>query len=81
MSKNEIGERLRALREEAGQTKRFLAKAVDCSYTSICAYEYGDRVPSDRMKIRLAEHFHKTVGEIFFPDENHETRTDHDEVR
>ena len=75
MNAKEIGNRIRDLREEAGQSKRFLAKAIGVSYTSACAYEYGERVPSDDVKIRMARHFGKTVSEIFFPDDNHDTRT------
>ena len=73
MNAKEIGGRIRDLREEAGQSKRFLSRAIGVSYTSVCSYEYGERVPSDDVKIKLARHFKKTVGEIFFPDDNHES--------
>lgn len=76
MDKTGIGNRLRSLREELGQSKKFVARATGCSYTSICSYEYGLRMPSDDVKIRLAQHFGKPVGEIFYADANHETRTE-----
>lgn len=76
LNPKEIGNRIRDLREEAGQSKRFLARAIGVSYTSVCSYEYGDRVPSDDVKIKLARHFKRSVGEIFFSEDNHETRTD-----
>lgn len=76
MNTMETGDRIRELREAAGQSKRFLAKAIGVSYTSICSYEYGIRTPCDGVKIRIAKHFGKTVGEIFFPDDYHEMRTD-----
>ena len=66
MDPKEIGLRLKALREAKGQSKRHVARATGISYTSICAYEYGWRNPSDRSKIALAKHFGVSVGSIFF---------------
>lgn len=65
---NKIGERLRNLREDRGQSKRFVAKTVGVSYRTICAYEYGERVPVDSIKVKLAEHFGTSVESIFFAD-------------
>ena len=63
------GEKLKALREARGQTKRYVAKQTALSYTNICSYEYGIRRPSDDAKIKLAKHFGVSVEEIFFADE------------
>lgn len=65
---NKIGERLRDLREDRGQSKRFVAKSVGLSYRTICAYEYGERVPNDTAKVKLAEHFGTSVESIFFAE-------------
>ena len=73
MDPKEIGLRLKALREAKGQTKRYVARATGLSYTSICSYEYGLRVPSDWAKIALAKHFGVSVGSIFFARTKHET--------
>ncbi len=68
MDSKAIGANLRKLREEKRQTKRQVAKATGCSYSSICSYEYGERVPSDEVKIRLAQHFGVSVSSIFYSD-------------
>ena len=66
ISNSTIGERLRDLREDRGQSKRFVAKAIGVSYRTICAYEYGERIPIDSIKVKLAEHFGVSVESIFF---------------
>ena len=68
MDAKKIGERIAALRKERGQSKRFLAEKTGCSYTSICAYEYGLRIPCDDAKVRIANHFGVTVESIFFAE-------------
>ena len=65
---NKIGERLRGLREDRGQSKRYVAKSVGMSYRAICAYEYGERIPNDAAKVKLAKHFEVPVESIFFAD-------------
>lgn len=67
MDGKKIGEKLRSLRESKGQSKRFLARKLGCSYSAVCSWEYGDRIPSDEMKKKLAEHFGVSV-DIFFAD-------------
>ena len=68
MDKKKIGERMTELREKAGQSKRFVAKKTGCSYSSICSYEYGLRIPSDETKQKLADHFGVPVGYLFFEE-------------
>ncbi len=58
------GEKLRALRGEKSQSE--VAKAVGISDSAMSAYENGERVPRDEVKIRLAAYYNKTVQEIFF---------------
>lgn len=67
------GMKLTSLRKERGQTRAYMAKRLDVPYSTLTAYESGTRTPSDRMKVRLAEYFGMTVGDLFFADENHET--------
>lgn len=67
------GIRLTSLRKERGQTRTYMAQRLGVPYSTLTAYESGARTPPDRMKIRLAEYFGMPVGELFFPDENHET--------
>lgn len=59
-----IGEKLKELRGEKSQAE--VAVAVGISDSAMSAYENGDRVPRDEVKIRLAKYFGKTVQEIFF---------------
>lgn len=58
------GEKLRELRGDKSQSE--VAKAVDISDSAMSAYENGDRIPRDEVKIRLAAYYGKTVQEIFF---------------
>ena len=74
MDAKEIGLRLKEIREEKGQTKRFVARSIGCSYSNICHYEYGLRVPGDEMKIRLANHFGVSVQKLFFANDNHKKK-------
>lgn len=69
MDAKEIGAKIKKLREEKRETKRQLAKATGCSYSSICSYEYGDRIPCDEVKVKLARHFGVSVEKIFFAEE------------
>ena len=59
-----IGEKIKELRGEKSQAE--VAVAVGISDSAMSAYENGDRVPRDEVKIRLAKYFGKTVQEIFF---------------
>ena len=59
-----IGERLRALRGTRPQKE--IGDAVGVSAMAISQYERGERVPSDNIKIALAQYFNSTVDAIFF---------------
>lgn len=64
MEKEKIGERLRELRGEMSREE--LGTALGITPQAILNYEFGYRVPTDDMKVKIAEFFHKTVQEIFF---------------
>lgn len=66
-----IGEKLRELRGEKSQAD--IAKALDISDSAMSAYENGDRIPRDEVKVRIANYYGKTVQEIFFDHERHDT--------
>ena len=66
-----MNEKLRLLRGEKSQAE--VARAVGISDSAMSAYENGERVPRDEVKIRLANYYGKTVQEIFFDQERHET--------
>ena len=59
-----FGEKLRELR--GGRSQEFMAKEVGVTKSSWAMYERNERVPRDEVKIRIANYFHLTVGEIFY---------------
>ena len=62
----EIGNRLRGIRAERGETAETVAKGVGISTSAITMYENGQRIPRDEIKIRLAEYYGLPVEQIFF---------------
>ena len=43
-----------------------VAKAIGVSVSALAMYENGARIPRDETKRRIAEHYGRSVGEIFF---------------
>lgn len=64
-----IGQRLRSLRGSVSQAK--LAKELGITKSAWAMYERGQRIPRDEVKLRIAQHFGKTVQEIFFDQLEH----------
>lgn len=64
MEKKTIGIRLRELRGE--KSREEVAVAIGVTAQAIYNYESGARVPSDDIKIKLADFYGKTVQNIFF---------------
>lgn len=64
MNRESVGSRLRTLRGDMSQAE--LAEKLDVTQASICLYESGERVPSDKVKDRYATFFKKTIQEIFY---------------
>ena len=60
----EAGERLQALR--GIRTRRGVAKELGISYSALSNYECGVRIPTDDVKVRIADYYGKTVQEIFY---------------
>lgn len=72
--KNEvIGERLRVLRGD--RSREEVAVAIGVTAQAIYNYESGARIPSDDIKVRLANYFQQTVQAIFFDTEVNEMLT------
>lgn len=67
MDAKKIGEKIRDLRERSGYTKVVFAKRLGCSYSTVCSWEYGERIPSDPMKVKIADFFNVPIN-IFFED-------------
>lgn len=59
-----IGDRLRQLRGD--RTQAVVAEAVGVTDMAISQYEAGARIPSDEMKIRLADLYGVGIEQLFF---------------
>lgn len=66
-----IAKRLLELRGDASREET--AQAIEISVSALQMYENAQRVPKDEIKIRIANYYGKTVQEIFFDHELHET--------
>lgn len=60
-----MAKRIRDLRVSRGESQQELAAAVLVTDAAISAYENGDRVPRDEVKVRISEHFGVPVQDIF----------------
>lgn len=60
MSSN-LGVRIKFLRERSNLTQLELAKFLNVSNSTLSQYENGQRVPSDEIKIKIAEFFNVTI--------------------
>ncbi len=58
---NILGMRIKNLRETANLTQLDLAAQLNVSNTTLSQYESGQRVPSDDIKIKIAEFFNVSV--------------------
>ena len=71
MKDNYIAENLRELRRRKGVTQREVAKALGIPATTYNAYETGQNVPRDPVKVAIANYYGKTVQYIFFKKITH----------
>lgn len=65
MDREKVAERLRKLREERHWTKKYVSRMLGCGYSTVCSWEYGDKVPNDEMKVQISELYGVPVT-IFF---------------
>ena len=71
MNEKAISEKLVELRGDRSQGE--VANAIGISTSALSMYENGERIPTDAIKIRIAD-YHKTpIQDIFFPSKTHET--------
>ena len=61
-----IGKRLVEERNRRGETQQQVAEATGLSIAAIGMYERGERIPRDKHKIALADHFNCSVESLFF---------------
>lgn len=69
MDAKKIGAILIKLRGE-NRTQQEVADSIGVTVSAIGMYERGERIPRDEIKIRLAEYYGKSIGEIFFDDKD-----------
>jgi transcriptional regulator with XRE-family HTH domain len=68
-----IGRRLMQLRAE--RSRKEIADALGITKSAIAMYERGERIPKDKIKIRIANLYGKSVEELFFTEADNETLT------
>lgn len=64
VQKEVIANRLRELRGR--RSREEVAVGIGVTAQAIFNYETGARIPSDDIKVKLADYFGRTVQEIFF---------------
>lgn len=64
MNKESIARKLTELRGE--RTREEVSNALNISVSTLQMYENGQRIPRDIIKIKIADYYQKSVGEIFF---------------
>lgn len=70
MDRKAISDRLVSLR--GAKTQDVVADAIGISKSALSMYECGERIPRDEIKIKIAEYYNLTVGEIFFENKCHD---------
>jgi transcriptional regulator with XRE-family HTH domain len=70
MDKLIIAKRLKNIRKEQKISREKVVEDLGISYSALSAYEIGQRIPRDYIKLKLAEYYKTTVQAIFFtPDD------------
>jgi len=64
LDKKKIGQLLIELRGEVSREK--VSSEIGISISALQMYENGQRIPKDEIKIRIADYYKKSVGDIFF---------------
>lgn len=62
---------LRKSRLSLGLSQQAIAEIVGVRQSTLSYYERGVRIPSDKVKIRLANVYGKSIQELFFSSQNH----------
>lgn len=58
-----VGKNLVNLRGNA--SREAVAKDLEISLSALCAYENGERLPRDEVKLKIAQYYNKPVEKIF----------------
>ena len=62
---------LREARLSLGLSQQAIAEVVGVRQATLSYYERGVRTPSDKVKIKLANFYGKSIQELFFSSQNH----------
>lgn len=62
---------LREARLSLGLSQQAIAEVVGVRQSTLSYYERGVRTPSDKVKIKLANFYGKSIQELFFSSQNH----------
>lgn len=71
MTDNYIKDNLKFLRKRKGLSQTDVAKAINVGITTYNAWETGQNIPRDEMKVKIAEFYGLSVGYIFFKPITH----------
>ena len=63
-----IGKKLKSMRIANGETLENASNLLKISTSALGMYETGRRIPRDSVKIRIAQHYKRTVEDIFFAE-------------
>jgi transcriptional regulator with XRE-family HTH domain len=66
MNRKNIAKRLKDFRAKKEVTQAQVAEAIGISQSTYAGYENESRVPTDEIKVRLAEYYNTTVLALFF---------------
>lgn len=61
-----VAERIKKLRKKQGLTQYELAQKVGVSVSAMSMYETGERIPRDKIKVKIASALGKSIEFIFF---------------
>lgn len=65
MEENILGKRIKELRESKDVSQLELSKHLNISNTTLSQYETGKRIPSDEIKIKIAQYFNVSIDYLF----------------
>ena len=68
MNRKKMAQKLKELRGD--KPREEVAVDLGISYSSVVAYELGERVPRDEVKIKIANYYGVPVEDIFFIGQN-----------
>ncbi|HLR35063.1 MAG TPA: helix-turn-helix transcriptional regulator [Tissierellales bacterium] len=68
MNREKMAQKLKELRGD--KPREEVAVELGISYSSVVAYELGERVPRDEVKVKIASYYGVPVEDIFFIGQN-----------